>query len=221
MIHVPNVFYNVGTSVNQWIDTNGGAASVTPAQYTVTDYITAFNAASATITLTQDPVDGRLVATPTIIGDWVMSVDMVNLLGYTSNAVILGDVATVTFPTLDPIQALSIPNFGGVKTVLVHCDKMAPGNMVHAKTGQPHDIAAFVSFHNINYGQIGHFSAVDHVMGDIIYKDTNQLDTMTIEITDGDLRPLTLPINYNIEMIFKVFHIDNNINAKGSRYREG
>lgn len=211
---VANIFPNVSSYKNAWIAFNGGANtpnSVTVGQYSIASYVTAFNLASTNLVLSYDAVTERF----TLTGSDILAADkdFFELLGFQDQivptAVVLLDGYPWELNVAVSLVATSPPNFGGEKVVHLMCDKIGHTNMIYGKDGTPYDQFGTISFHDVDYGQTGHFRSAEVLQDDINYKYDNNLDTLIVELRDSRLRPLALPSNYEIHMVFKVFHRDN------------
>lgn len=204
-ITLPNIFPNVSVYNNSWTEPSG-FISVSPAQYSALGISTQFTLDSTDFTFTlvggffQIACVGTLAMTsPTI--------DVFSLLGFQDQVTLAGGIYTLSVPTT--LTASSLPNAGGEKLVFIVSSKMAPGNCVFGADGKLYDILTTLSLHNIDYGLEGHFRTGDVIAEDIDYKHTNQLDSFVVALLDSQFRPLDLPTNYHLRMMFKVFHGEN------------
>jgi hypothetical protein len=103
------------------------------------------------------------------------------------------------------------PNMGGEKIVHLACDKIAHGNMVHAKDGKLHDIVLSIPLSNTAYGFATGFVPQEDDSYMIDYRYTCSLaSTLEFTLLDSQMRPLPYPTNHHVQMVFKLYHNENN-----------
>lgn len=210
---VTNIFPNVSQYKNKWLSWRGGAPileSVSIGQYTLSTFVTQFNLATTLLVLSYNATTERFTLTGT---DILLSEtkDLFELLGFQDQVVasVLVSDQPWELNVAVSLTATSPPNFGGEKMVHLMCDKIGHTNMIYAKDGTPYDMFASISFHDVDYGQTGQFRSAEVMQDDINYKYDNNLDTLVVDLYDSKLRTLVLPSNYEVHMVFKVFHRDN------------
>jgi len=207
-IYCPNIFPNVKTKYTTFSledDQGGGDVQlVIPAgQYSVTTLITAVNTQlGADVTLAVNS-QGFITATNNhavfVYTLHVTNDNLGHVVGQTVDLVIQ-PLTTETMP--------QPPNLGGERMVHLKSEKLGHSNMLSSKSGNPEDVVFSVPLHNVEYGGMGCWQPGDHILGDQDFKWDLHIDQFSITLLDADLEPLPLPINYNVEMVFKVYHAD-------------
>ena len=119
-----------------------------------------------------------------------------------------------TYPWLNVNSQISantkitqIPRVGGEHVVHIAIGEAAPGNMV-CSDSKSRDILLTCSMHDVPYGQFMAFEAKDLYVDDIDYKTVTNLHQAQISLLDHKFRVLTVPENYPVSIILKVFHND-------------
>ena len=204
-ISLPNIFPNVTLHKNSWLEDPAGALSIPVNQYTLTELLVALNASGSGITWSE--TDGFIVMTTAVTTLITAGTEFWGMLGFSSSQYNANGEISAT--AVSPLTAAHKPNLGGEAVIFITCDKIAPGNMVHAKDGTPYDVLAVLSLHDTPHGQVTHFRSDDIRMSDIEYKGHNQFDTLIVGIWDSQMRSLPFAENHHLRMTLKVFHADN------------
>jgi len=110
-------------------------------------------------------------------------------------------------PSSGETRTSMIPRMGGEHVVHIAINEAAPGNMV-CSDSKARDILLTCSMHDVPYGQFMAFEAKDLYVDDIDYKTVTNLHRAQITLLDHKFRVLTVPENYPVSIILKVFHND-------------
>lgn len=95
------------------------------------------------------------------------------------------------------VDAVTFPNPAsliGVRKVYVSSNKLAFGNSVHSK-GHINSEFASVSLHNVPYGTVAYVEPPDFINTQVWFRDTQDINTIDITLTDEFDQILDLPDN--------------------------
>lgn len=209
-VTLPNIFPNVTKYNNTFSESDGGPTPVTRTipigQYTLTELVTAFNAASTRFTMAVSAA-GMTTMTAGTPGDRLQAnIDFIHLFGL--QGWVAPSSSTIYESQTDNHTSVVPVNIGGEKLVHLICNQLASAHCIHAVDGTPYDVVAHISLHDVPYGFDAHWRASDVVIDNVAYKDHVNLDTLRIQLLDHQFRPLTFPDNYHVRMMLKIFHQD-------------
>jgi hypothetical protein len=203
-ISLPNIFENVNSFRNKFVD-SGGTRTIPVNQYTTTTLATALSAASVDFNMTVNS-DGKFVLTCT--GTKTMNTtandtpnELFELLGFQDDLLSEGILEVTTSQI-----ASKLPNLGGEKLVFIRAPELAAGNMINGDDRNSSDILTQISFHDVGFGFEGHVKAADMMVDDVEYKVPQSFSMLRVEILDSKFRRLTLPNNYHLRLILKFIH---------------
>lgn len=208
-ISLPNIFPNVNSHRNSWVEPSSGTPKVLDAkQYTTSTLVTALNSKSTDFTFSVD-ANGyfNIACTGTKSMDTSANTypkEIFEMLGFQDDLESNG--TELSIPT--SIVASNLPNLGGEKKVFISSAKLAQANCIHGGDDTPYDILTVISFHDVGFGFEANYRAEDMIVGDVEYDFANQLDKIHVTLLDSKFRPLYLPTNYHLRMVLKIFHMD-------------
>ena len=126
----------------------------------------------------------------------------VNWLAASTIGAVLGITADSGFVTSFTCQAP--PNLSGQEIITVECDPLASNNMVtSSKESRP--VLFTSSFATIPYGQWQLTESQSHILHEIEYDRYINMDTLRVRITDRQGRVLSLPDNFDVVFVLKVW----------------
>jgi hypothetical protein len=210
-IYCPNVFPNVKAvyatftlaenadpavtmtvPVNQYTSATLAIALTTEVQLTFPD-----------VSFTVDSATGKFVMSNADAADTYTATFTLDNMGH-----VLGVDGSVTAPALGSVTMPYIPNLAGERLVHIKSEKLGHSNMLSSKSGNPEDIVFTIPLHDVQYGGMGCWQPGDHILGDQDFKWDLHIDTFSVTLLDENLDRLELPINYSLELQFKVYHAD-------------
>lgn len=206
-IYCPNVFPNVKVGLNTAnLGNNGGGSlpfTISTAQYSITELVQALN------NLALPDITWAVNSTGYITIENTSAVNVSNFYFTNSNlGKIVGAVEQTDVAALTTVTLPFLPNLGGERLIHIKSEKLGHSNMLTSKGQPPEDIVFTIPLHNVAYGGMGCWQPGDHVLGSSDFKWDVHISTLTITLLDADLNPISLPANYNVELIFKVHHND-------------
>lgn len=176
------------------------------------------------LTWTYSNVDGKqgFVITNTDSFNWyVVELDegVFDMLGLVTEALVATSTTRyVHVPNNNgtyPANAIpNWPNLGGEPLVHVSIQDIGDGNLVNADDGQLYDIVTTVPLTDIPFGETTSFQAPDIATEDLEYVHEKALNNFKVTLLDQHYRPLDLPHNFHVQMVFKLFHRDIITGAK-------
>ncbi len=104
-------------------------------------------------------------------------------------------------------QAPSPPYMGGEKFAHVAIRELAQGNLI-ASTGKEYDVLTTVPLHATPYGQYTVQSAADLYTDDVDFPRRVTATAVEVAILDANYDQLTIPVNYNVNVQLKAYHMD-------------
>ena len=213
-ITIENIFPNINKYRNTWEEKTGGTKSITIKNYTASELITAFNAASSEFVLSLNG-DGKFVITSTTNTTIYTTGhrDLFDLLGFQDQVQTVGNVHPLAVNTTS-LTANTVPNLGGEKLVFIRSNQLVDANLCHGGDGTLHDVMTCIPLSETNYGFSKSVRANDLFIDDVEYRDEKNINTIYFEILDSKFRPLDMPSNYHLRMVLKVFHKEHKPSLK-------
>jgi hypothetical protein len=216
-IFVPNIFPNIKSQMTVRVEGAGlvGTTAVLPVgYYTDTSLIEALNGLGLP-DQTFSSEGGILSITNANASESIVSIDYPNAiqLGFSSTtpAVEVNGISSgvTTIPAGTTVSFPHVWNLGGEKLVHITSTKLAHSNLFHGKDGMQHDVAFTIPLHGTGYGDTACYQPGDSFMSAIRHTSEIQMDDLMFQITDSEMLPLQLPMNFHVDMLFKVIHAEN------------
>jgi len=144
-----------------------------------------------------------------VIGYVDIPVTLALKLGFTPNQFTTVDNFWARF-TGAPVDIIATnpPNLKGTDTVFVHLHGLTNGNLVQASDGQNYNVVQCVPMTNHNFGTYVYHEAPDVLGSRVHFDKVITFDSVRVQLTDSNLKPLLVPSNYEIEVLLKIFHSD-------------
>lgn len=234
---VPNIFPNVGPYVSVGFEFAGTVIPIqlTHGFYSATEFCQMFNAvwqatraaimlgdptfsADMALTVVQSGTSNQsisLTKTGTDNGPLHASVDFWELIGFQSivshvpgNTDVNSQIRILDVPeTL--IWPRTPPHFGGESVVHIDMGEAAPANMVSSsRQGEHRNIMISVPLTKTAYGEYTCYKSADTATDDVDFDGNINLHNVEVKLRDSKMRQLTVPSNYHVLVILKVFHTD-------------
>ena len=125
----------------------------------------------------------------------------------TSLGLLVGGVED-EFP-IAPAQVIGFgePNLAGVRIVHIKSEKFGHAMGLHSVDSTTHDMCVSVPFHDVVYGGVAHYEPNDTLASvlDMAF-DICISNGVTISLWDEQMLPLTVPVNLDVELQFKIIH---------------
>ena len=215
-ITIPNFFYNV-RAANYGSDLQNDtlvfsevappatfAVSVPAGQYLISDYITALENAmnavlvSGTVSINQDPVDGKLTFVCAGTQITIFSGDNGNTAYQ-----LIGQPKSTNSLTSGIVPMPFLPDLSGIQNVYIESRELAPAQGNDPTFGLI-NIVGQVNLSNTEFGQYAHFQANDDELATLNYKNERNIERVDIRLVDD--RGNTLPIgNGRVALSLKYF----------------
>lgn len=204
LITIPRLFDNVTTENNRFKIKNGDdvqSVVIPPGKYSIFTLIEYLNSIQSYMKVQLHP-DVRLSFTETSTPVFISceDVDTSRLLGLS-----VPDGGFVRVVDVVSVQ----PALTGPTVVLVVIDGVIGGNLIDCQDGNIYEVLAEVPMTGVGFGENVIFRSSDIFTHDIDYETPRDYSQMRVRLTDTSHKQLELPPSAKVDIVMKVFHVDN------------
>jgi hypothetical protein len=96
-------------------------------------------------------------------------------------------------------------NLAPLQTLFLASNELGDGGMI-SHDHNKRNIVLPISLHDVEYGATMSFHAKDFLVNDVDYRRVKDLTAINLSIVDDQYRVLDLPLNYHVDVVFKVYN---------------